>query len=179
MTRDDLAFDIHYSFFLEKMNYTLLNRIDKSITLVLIVLGFSVFAPYSNMFIFGASVAILSVLQLVYQFGQEAGLSKEQMRQYKRLIVEFSSLSDDELRTRFLKVQDADSNPWRSLQDAAFKRTCIALGRVDESEISFMHSVNLISLICFSLLLSNSSSSVAATSPRIWANTRLPLPFPT
>ncbi|VVY63735.1 Protein of uncharacterised function (DUF1441) [Escherichia coli] len=38
---------------------------------------------------------------------------------------------------------------------------------------------NLISLICFSLLLSNSSSSVAATSPRIWANTRLPLPFPT
>ncbi|MGK3451447.1 hypothetical protein ACSLNK_28775, partial [Escherichia coli] len=40
MTRDDLAFDIHYSFFLEKMNYTLLNRIDKSITLVLIVLGF-------------------------------------------------------------------------------------------------------------------------------------------
>ncbi|EOY9039268.1 hypothetical protein ACQFMH_004379, partial [Salmonella enterica subsp. enterica serovar Derby] len=111
MTRDDLAFDIHYSFFLEKMNYTLLNRIDKSITLVLIVLGFSVFAPYSNMFIFGASVAILSVLQLVYQFGQEAGLSKEQMRQYKRLIVEFSSLSDDELRTRFLKVQDADSNP--------------------------------------------------------------------
>ncbi|HBK1080010.1 hypothetical protein ACSF6K_17910 [Escherichia coli] len=141
MTRDDLAFDIHYSFFLEKMNYTLLNRIDKSITLVLIVLGFSVFAPYSNMFIFGASVAILSVLQLVYQFGQEAGLSKEQMRQYKRLIVEFSSLSDDELRTRFLKVQDADSNPWRSLQDAAFKRTCIVLGRVDESEISFMHSV--------------------------------------
>lgn len=141
MTRDELAFDIHYSFFLEKMNYTLLNRIDKSITLVLIVLGFSVFAPYSNMFIFGASVAILSVLQLVYQFGQEAGLSKEQMRQYKRLIVEFSSLSDDELRTRFLKVQDADSNPWRSLQDAAFKRTCIALGRVDESEISFMHSV--------------------------------------
>ncbi|MGK3451488.1 S24 family peptidase, partial [Escherichia coli] len=43
---------------------------------------------------------------------------------FKRLIVEFSSLSDDELRTRFLKVQDADSNPWRSLQDAAFKRTC-------------------------------------------------------
>lgn len=122
------------------MNYTLLNRIDKGITLILIVLGFSVFAKYSNMFIFGVTVAVLSVLQLVYQFGQEAGLSKEQMRQYKRLIVEFNTLSDDELRSRFLKVQEADSNPWRSLQDAAFKRTCIALGRSDNSEISFIHS---------------------------------------
>ncbi|CAM7668778.1 hypothetical protein FEV32_03600 [Salmonella enterica subsp. enterica] len=141
MNRDDLEFDINYSYFIEKMNYTLLNRIDKSITLILIVLGFSVFAPFSNMFIFGVSVAVLSVLQLVYQFGQEAGLSKEQMRQYKRLLVEFSILPDDELRARYLKIQDADSNPWRSLQDAAFKRTCIALGRNDDSEISFIHSV--------------------------------------
>ncbi|WP_426723581.1 hypothetical protein [Enterobacter cloacae complex sp. 279F5] len=61
MNRDDLEFDIHYSFFIEKMNYTLLNRIDKGITLVLIVLGFSVFAPYNNMFLFGVAVAILSV----------------------------------------------------------------------------------------------------------------------
>ncbi len=141
MNRDDLEFDINYSYFIEKMNYTLLNRIDKTITLLLIVLGFSVFAPYSNMFIFGVSVAVLSVLQLVYQFGQEAGLSKEQMRQYKRLLVEFATLSDSELRTRYLKIQDADSNPWRSLQDAAFKRTCIAIGRDDDSELSFLHSV--------------------------------------
>lgn len=141
MTRDDVEFDIYYSYFLEKMNYTLLNRIDKGITLVLIVLGFSVFAPFSNMFIFGVSVAILSVLQLVYQFGQEAGLSKEQMRQYKRMLIEFSTLSDDDLRARYLKIQDADSNPWRSLQDAAFKRTCIALGRNDDSDMTFTHSM--------------------------------------
>lgn len=140
MNRDDLEFDINYSYFIEKMNYTLLNRIDKGITLVLIVLGFSVFAPYSNMFFFGVAVAVLSVLQLVYQFGQEAGLSKEQMRQYKRMLVEFSSLSDEELRARYLKIQDADSNPWRSLQDAAFKRTCIALGRDDDTDITFLHS---------------------------------------
>lgn len=140
MTRDDLEFDIHYSYFIEKMNYTLLNRIDKGITLIYIVLGFSVFAPFSTMFLFGVAVAVLSVLQLVYQFGQEAGLSKEQMRQYKRLLVEFSTLPDEELRAKFLKIQDADSNPWRSLQDAAFKRTCITLGRKDDTEISFIHS---------------------------------------
>lgn len=139
MTRDDLQFDITYSFFIEKMNFTLLNRIDKGITLSLIVLGCSVFAPISNMFVFGLFVAVLSVLQLVYQFGQEAGLSKEQMRQYKRLLVEFSILPEEELRTRFLKIQDADSNPWGSLQDAAFKRTCIALGRSDDTRLSKLH----------------------------------------
>ena len=68
MNRDDLNFIIYYSFILERMNYTLLTRIDKLITLTLIVLGFSVFAPFSNYFVFGVGVAVLSVLQRVYSF---------------------------------------------------------------------------------------------------------------
>ncbi|TCL06858.1 hypothetical protein [Sodalis ligni] len=141
MDRDDLEFDVNYSYFLERMNHTLLTRIDKGITLVLIVMGFSVFSPYSNIFIFGVIVAFLSVAQLVYQFGQEAGLSKEQMRQYKRLLVEMPSLDTDELRARYLKTQDADSNPWKSLEEAAFKRTCIALSRSDDTKLSWKQGV--------------------------------------
>lgn len=128
MTRDDYKFYIHYSYVLEKMNYTLLTRIDKLITLMLIVLGFSVFAPYSNLFIFGLFVAVLSVLQLVYQFGQEAGMSKEQARHYKRLLIESDTLSEDQLQARYLKIQDTDSNPWKSLERAAFIRACIFAG---------------------------------------------------
>lgn len=142
MTRDDLKFDIYYSYSIEKMNFTLLSRIDKTITLLLIVLGFSVFAPFSNMFVFGVTVAVLSVLQLVYQFAAESGLSKEQMRQYKRLIVEFDSLADCDLRDKFLKVQDSDSNPWQSLQYAAHKRACITLGLDDDTpRLSLRHKV--------------------------------------
>lgn len=142
MTRDDLKFDLYYSYAIEKMNYTLLSRIDKAITLMLIVLGCSVFAPYSNMFVFGVIVALLSVLQLVYRFGAESGLSKEQMRQYKRLIGEFESLTDEDLRTQFLKVQDSDSDPWQSLQYAAHKRACIVLGLTDDTpKLSFRHKV--------------------------------------
>ncbi len=142
MTRDDLKFDIYYSYAIEKMNYTLLSRIDKAITLVLIVLGCSAFAPFSNMFVFGITVAVLSVLQLNYQFAAESGLSKEQMRQYKRLIIEFNSLSDDDLREKFSRIQDSDSNPWQSLQYAAHKRACITLGLDDESpKLSSRHKV--------------------------------------
>lgn len=119
MTRDDMIFDVNYSFHLEKMYFTVLTRIDKAITMLLIVLGFSVFAPFMNLFLFGVTVAFLSVIQLVYQFGQAAGLSKEQMRQYRRLLVELSSLTDEELREKYIKIQDADSMPWQSLQEVA------------------------------------------------------------
>lgn len=50
MTRDDMIFDVNYSFHLEKMYFTVLTRIDKAITMLLIVLGFSVFAPFMNLF---------------------------------------------------------------------------------------------------------------------------------
>lgn len=141
MTRDDLEFDVNYSFFVEKMNYRLLTRIDKAISLSYIVLGCSVFTQFNNIFLFGVVVTVLSVLQVVYQFGLEAGLSKEQMRQYKRLLIEMSDYSDSELRSRFLTIQDADSNPWQSLEDAAYIRASIALGRDVDKSLSFKSRV--------------------------------------
>lgn len=125
MSKDDLNFAIYYSYTLERMNYTLLTRIDKLITLVLIVVGFSVFSSFKNYFVFGVFVSVLSVLQLVYHFGQEAGSSKEQMKQYKRLLAEAPSLSDSELIERFIKAQDTDNNPWRSLESAAYLKACL------------------------------------------------------
>ncbi|HGT3641202.1 TPA: hypothetical protein ACM20Z_001550 [Klebsiella pneumoniae] len=125
MNRDDLNFIIYYSFILERMNYTLLTRIDKLITLTLIVLGFSVFAPFSNYFVFGVAVAVLSVLQLVYRFGEEAGISKEQMKQYKKLQIEAPALTDNELQARLISVQNSDSNPWRTLEHPAYVVACL------------------------------------------------------
>lgn len=141
MTRDDLEFDVTYSFFIEKMNYRLLTRIDKAISLAYIVLGCSVFTPLNNVFLFGVLVATLSVMQVVYQFGLEAGLSKEQMRQYKRLLIEMSDYSDDELRGRYLRIQDADSSPWQSLEEAAYIRASTAMGRTVNDRLSFKSAV--------------------------------------
>ena len=125
MNRDDLNFIIYYSFILERMNYTLLTRIDKLITLLLIVLGFSVFAPFSNYFVFGVGVAVLSVLQLVYRFGEEAGVSKEQMKQYKKLQIEAPTLDDKTLQEQLISIQNSDSNPWRTLEHPAYIASCL------------------------------------------------------
>lgn len=125
MNRDDTNFNIYYSYILERMNYTLLSRIDKGITLILIVLGFSVFAPFSNYFVFGVAVAVLSVFQLVYRYGEEAGISKEQMKQYKKLLILAPSLSDEELQNQYITIQNSDSNPWRTLEHPAYIVTCL------------------------------------------------------
>ncbi|MBR7392827.1 hypothetical protein G3W31_26335, partial [Klebsiella pneumoniae] len=52
-----------------------------------------------------------------------------------------SSLTDEELREKYIKIQDADSIPWQSLQEAAFKRTCISLGRNCEINLSLRKRV--------------------------------------
>ena len=141
MGRDDTNFNIYYSFVLERMNYTLLARIDKFITLILIVLGFSVFAPFSNYFIFGVMVAILSVLQLVYRFGEESAISKEQMKHYKQLLVEAPSLSDSELLLQYIKIQNTDSNPWRTLEYPAYVIACLYYDLEIEKEMTCMETV--------------------------------------
>lgn len=125
MNKDDIIFGVYYSYILERMNYTLLTRIDKLITLILIVLGFSVFAPFSNYFFFGVCVAILSVLQLVYRYGEEAGVSKEQMKQYKKLLVEAPALTENELQNQYISIQNSDSNPWRTLEHPAYVVACL------------------------------------------------------
>jgi hypothetical protein len=39
MSRDNIIFDLHYSFYLENMFSTLMGRVDKTLSLLLIVLG--------------------------------------------------------------------------------------------------------------------------------------------
>ncbi|WP_289992081.1 hypothetical protein [Photorhabdus laumondii] len=135
MSRDDIIFDINYSFFLESMFGTLMGRIDKFISLVLIVLGGSVFSPFGNLFIFGASVATISAAQFIYQPGRSAGISDEQAKKYLQLITIEPTLTDDELQKRFCELQSLDSKPWGVLKNPAYKMACIKLGLADQTAI--------------------------------------------
>ncbi|WP_446469252.1 hypothetical protein [Xenorhabdus stockiae] len=133
MSRSDIIFDINYSFYLENLYGTLMGRIDKLISIVLIVLGGSAFSPFGNLFVFGALVAVISSAQFIYQPGRSAGISDEQAKKYRQLITFEPTLTDEELAQRFSEVQSLDSKPWGVLQSAAYKRACIRLGLVDET----------------------------------------------
>ncbi|EKZ6149710.1 hypothetical protein EGH67_05915 [Klebsiella aerogenes] len=131
MCRDDVIFDLHYSYFLENMFSTLMGRMDKTMSLFLIVLGGTAFAPFSNAFVFGVSVATLSAAQFIFQPGKQEGISSEHAKKYLQLISISDSLDDEILLNRFNELQSLDSRPWGVLKNAAQRRATIALGLHD------------------------------------------------
>ncbi|ECY3258977.1 hypothetical protein AU577_20465 [Salmonella enterica subsp. enterica serovar Alachua] len=142
MTRHDIEFDLTYSYHLEKMHSTITGRIDRVITLIIIVAGFSVFSSISGHMWFGGLIALLSVAQIVYQFSRASGISEEQSRKYLALITDKADLTDEELKSRFKELQNTDSNPWGVLKNPAYKRACIVLGLDDPtSKLTFTESI--------------------------------------
>lgn len=142
MTRHDVIFDINYSFYVEKMTSTLAGRIDRLISVLLMVLGCAAFSPFSGMFIFGVFIAALSAIQFIYQFGKLSGLAEDHAKKYLCLMTEESKYDDTELLTKLTKLQETDSNSWGLITSAAFKRTCYKLGLDDDSaELGLMEKV--------------------------------------
>ncbi|MCP9270511.1 hypothetical protein M5U04_21180 [Xenorhabdus sp. XENO-1] len=133
MSRNDIIFDTHYSHYLESLFGTLMGRIDKFISITLIVLGGAVFSPLGNLFVFGAFVAVISAAQFIYQPGRSSGISDEQAKKYLQLMTLEPTLSDEELARRFYELQSVDNKPWTVLKSPAYKRACIKLGMADET----------------------------------------------
>lgn len=131
MSRDDVIFDLHYSYFLENMFSTLMGRIDKTMSLLLIVLGGTAFAPFSNAFFFGVSVATLSATQFIFQPGKQEGVAAEHAKKYLQLIGISGTLDDETLLKRFNELQSLDSKPWGTLKNAAQRRATIVLDMHD------------------------------------------------
>lgn len=131
MSRQDLIFDINYSYYLEKMFSTLTGRIDRIMTFLIILSGCGVFVSITGYVWFGAFIAALSISQVVYQFSRSSGVATEQARIYLELITDEESLTDEELQARFKQLQSVDSKAWGCLELPAHKRTAIALERPD------------------------------------------------
>ena len=129
MKREDIEFDMYYSYYLEMMFGTLMNRLEKTFSIALIAFGSSAFAQLGSFAIFGAAITIISTVQFVIQPGNQGGTSIEHSKKYIQLISKSSQLSDSELLDRFIDIQSVDSNPWSILKNAAFRNASIALNR--------------------------------------------------
>ncbi len=127
MSRDNIIFDLHYSFYLENMFSTLMGRVDKTLSLLLIVLGGITLITSINEFVFGISVAILSAAQLIFQPGKQGGIASAHAKKYLRLISASGRLDNKMLLKQFCELQTLDSRPWRVLKHAAQWRATIVL----------------------------------------------------
>ena len=102
--RNDLVFELYYSYNLENLNYHLNDRLNKLLITIQLLLSSAVFGNLDRSFpdfhlniIIGFILAILSVLSLVYGFGEKAALSKVAKAQYQPLFKRYSTMTDEEL----------------------------------------------------------------------------------
>lgn len=131
MSRDDVIFDLHHSYYLENMFSTLMGRIDRLMSLLLIVLGGTALAPFSSKLLFGISVAVLSAAQFIYQPGKQEGIASEHAKKYLQLISLEAGLDDETLLKRFIELQSLDNKVWSCLKNAAQRRATMFLGLED------------------------------------------------
>lgn len=142
--RNDLVFELYYSYNLENLNYHLNDRLNKLLITIQLLLSSAVFGNLDRFFpdfhlniIIGFILAILSVLSLVYGFGEKAALSKVAQAQYQPLLKSYSTMTDEELNHLLITSDLLNNNITGALTDIAYKRASIQLELEDDTELSF------------------------------------------
>lgn len=145
--RNDLVFELYYSYNLENLNYHLNDRLNKLLITIQLLLSSAVFGELDRVFpdchlniIIGFILAILSVLSLVYGFGEKAALSKVAQAQYQPLFKSYSTMSDKELNQALITSDLLNNNITGALTDIAHKRAAIQLRLEDDIELSCYQS---------------------------------------
>lgn len=145
--RNDLVFELHYSYNLENLNYHLNDRLNKLLITIQLLLSSAVFGDLDRFFpdfhlniIIGFILAILSVLSLVYGFGEKAALSKVAQAQYQPLLKSYSTMSDKELNQALITSDLLNNNITGALTDIAHKRAAIQLRLEDDTKLSHYQS---------------------------------------
>lgn len=134
MEREELLYRIEYSYNFETMFSKITWRIDKLISLVLLILGSAVFSGVQGTFWFGLAIAILTAIQMTYQYAKASEHSSMQGRAYMKLLTLESRYSDDDLLDKIVEIEDGDHKPWFLLSDLAMIRTNIRRGYDAESD---------------------------------------------
>ena len=142
--RNDLVFELHYSYNLENLNYHLNDRLNKLLITIQLLLSSAVFGDLDRFFrdfllniIIGFILAILSVFSLVYGFGEKAALSKVAQAQYQPLLKSYSTMTDEELNKALITSDLLNNNITGTLTDIAYKRASIQLKLEDDTKLSF------------------------------------------
>ena len=125
MDREVLLYRIAYSHYFEKLFSTITWRIDKLLSLLLLVLGSAVFSGIKGTFFYGLAVALISAIQMTYQYAKASEHSSNQSRAYLKLLSLEHRYSEDELLDKLVELEDNDMKPWNMLSDIALVRTNI------------------------------------------------------
>lgn len=145
-SREDLVFELYYSYNLENLHYHFNARINNLLTVIQLLLSSAIIGNLSQYFtyanlIIGIALAVLSALSLVYRFGEKAAISQIAKARYSSLIHQYSQMNDDELRQALFNSDAIDNHITGAFTDIAFKRASIQLNLDDTTDLSCYQSV--------------------------------------
>ena len=126
--RQDLAFQVAYSLFLEKMAYRWYGRIDKILSFLLLLSGMAVVADSLPTTTTGFAVAILTAWQLIYSPATKSATARATYLAYGQLFNQLGNLTDDEIAIELNKLSDKDSDAPACLEMPAY---CLAGRRLN------------------------------------------------
>ncbi|MEQ4938654.1 hypothetical protein ABN125_17540 [Proteus terrae] len=148
MSRQDVITRILYSHYLEKLYATATGRIDKIISVLILIFSSSIIFN-GNPFLFGVFVVVLTSTQTVCQFGKKSGSTIKRANDYQRLYINESKYTDEDLLSHMLEMESSDDSIWSSLEEIAAVKTEIKLGASDISALTKLPiKLKLLRLIC-------------------------------
>lgn len=148
MSRNDITTRILYSHYLEKLFATATGRLDRIISVLIIVFGSSIILK-GNPFIFGVLVVVLTGIQTVFQFGKKSGSARKRAFDYQRLYTNESKYTDDDLTFHMLELESSDESIWTSLEEIAAVKTEIKIGASDQSALKELpYTLKLLRFLC-------------------------------
>lgn len=124
----ETTFMLYYSYCVEEVAEAFNRRLDRLLTLALLVLGASIIASFKASIYGGLLVALISGLQLTYKFGEGAGKSKNQKARYDELIHNRGAMADKSLSSKLAVICKSDSTVSGWIKAVAHKKACIMLG---------------------------------------------------
>ncbi|MDU4566135.1 MAG: hypothetical protein E6Y63_06755 [Haemophilus parainfluenzae] len=146
--RNDLVFELYYSYNLENLFYHCNARLNNLFTVVQLLLSSAIIGDLSSYtppsvninIIIGLILAVLSALSLVYRFGEKAVSARIGADRYSALIHRHSKMTDDELADVLLESNSLDNHITGVFADIAYKRSAIQLNLQDDTKLTCYQS---------------------------------------
>ncbi|MCT8823507.1 hypothetical protein KZ326_03925 [Glaesserella parasuis] len=146
-SREDLVFELYYSYNLENLHYHFNARINNLLTVIQLLLSSAIigdlgrYFPNINITIgIGVILALLSTLSLVYRFGEKSVASRIATNRYSAVIHRYTSMTNDELAEILFEYSSTDNAISGALSRIAYKRSTIQLSGKDDTQLTCYQS---------------------------------------
>ncbi|WP_448512342.1 hypothetical protein [Photorhabdus laumondii] len=138
MSREDLLYQIYYSYCIEKMLSVITDKINWTSSFILILLGstIAIIGAYYTVFA-GLLITAIATMKIMFSFEVISERANKQAARYLMLYnTSHLIISDEELLNRLVDIQDDDNRPWTSLVYPAMLQASQVLGRPTDIQLT-------------------------------------------